>query len=157
MQETLDSISGLGRSLGGGNGNPLQYSCLGNPMDRGAWRATVHRVAQSQTRLKQLSSPNSLSPPSSCIEVPSAWVLYLTFFVFWPTSNHSSLLSSEKGKSISWKPRLDEPLLCVPRAFKAYILSGLFVWLCLSLITRWRACFIHFSIVSTWARDLVGT
>ena len=50
------SISGLGRSLGGGNGNPLQYSCLGNPMDRGAWRATVHRVAQSQIRLKQLST-----------------------------------------------------------------------------------------------------
>ena len=36
------------------NGNPLQYSCLENPMDRGAWRATVHRVAKSQTRLKRL-------------------------------------------------------------------------------------------------------
>jgi len=40
----------LGRSLGEGNGNPLQYSCMENPMDRGAWRATVHRVAKSQTR-----------------------------------------------------------------------------------------------------------
>ena len=38
---------GLGRSLGGGHGNPLQYSCLENPMDRGAWRATVHGVAES--------------------------------------------------------------------------------------------------------------
>ena len=47
-------VPGSGRSLGGGNGNPLQYSCLGNPMDRVAWRATVHRVAQSQTLLKQL-------------------------------------------------------------------------------------------------------
>ena len=37
------------------NGNPLQYSCLENPMDRGAWWATVHRVAKSQTRLKRLS------------------------------------------------------------------------------------------------------
>ena len=37
---------------GKGNGNPLQYSCLENPMDRGAWRATVHRVAKNQTRLK---------------------------------------------------------------------------------------------------------
>ena len=36
-------------SLRGGNGNPLQYSCLGNPMDRGAWQATVHGVAKSQT------------------------------------------------------------------------------------------------------------
>ena len=40
-----------GTSPGGGNGNPLQNSCLGNPMDRGAWRAPVHRVAKSQTRL----------------------------------------------------------------------------------------------------------
>ena len=39
----------LGRSPGGGNGSPLQYSCLGNPVDRGAWRATVHRVAESDT------------------------------------------------------------------------------------------------------------
>ena len=38
-----------GRSPGGGNGNPLQYSCLENPMDRGAWQATVHRVAKSWT------------------------------------------------------------------------------------------------------------
>ena len=43
------SIPGLGRSPGEGNGNPLQYSCLGNPMDRGAWRATVHGVANSRT------------------------------------------------------------------------------------------------------------
>ena len=43
---------GSGRSPGGGYGNPLQYSCLGNPMDRGAWWATVHRVAKNQTRLK---------------------------------------------------------------------------------------------------------
>ena len=41
--------------LGEGHGTPLQSSCLENPMDRGAWRATVHRVAKSQTRLKQLS------------------------------------------------------------------------------------------------------
>ena len=52
----LGSILGSGRSPGEGNGNPLQYSCLENPMDRGAWWATVHGVAQSRTRLKQLSS-----------------------------------------------------------------------------------------------------
>ena len=39
----MGSIPGLGRSPGGGHGNPLQYSCLENPMDRGAWQATVHR------------------------------------------------------------------------------------------------------------------
>ena len=42
-------ISGSGRSLGDGNGNPLQYSCLGNPMDRGAWQARVHGVTKSWT------------------------------------------------------------------------------------------------------------
>ena len=49
-------IPGLGRSPGGGYGNPLQYSHLENPMDRGAWWATVHRVAKSQTRLKRQST-----------------------------------------------------------------------------------------------------
>ena len=44
-------IPGSGRSPGVGNGNPLQYSCLGNPMDRGAWWAIVHRITKSQTRL----------------------------------------------------------------------------------------------------------
>ena len=43
------SISGLGRSPGGGNGNPLQNSCLENPLDRGAWQAPVYGVAKSQT------------------------------------------------------------------------------------------------------------
>ena len=47
----LGSISGLRRSPGRGNGNPLQYSCLENPMDRGAWRATVPQVPKSQTWL----------------------------------------------------------------------------------------------------------
>ena len=45
------SIPELGRPPGEGNGNPLQYSCLENPMDRGAWKATVHGVAKSQTQL----------------------------------------------------------------------------------------------------------
>ena len=49
------SIPGLGRSPGGGRSNPLQYSCLENPMDRGAWPATVHSVTKSQTQLKLLS------------------------------------------------------------------------------------------------------
>ena len=49
------SVPGSGRSLGKGHGNPLQYSCLENPMDRGAWRAIVHGVTESWTQLKQLS------------------------------------------------------------------------------------------------------
>ena len=47
----MGSTPGSGRSSGGENGNPLQYSCLDNPMDRGVWQATVHKVPKSQTGL----------------------------------------------------------------------------------------------------------
>ena len=49
----MDLTPESGRSPGGGNGNPLQYSCLGNPMESGAWWTTVHGVAKSQTRLSE--------------------------------------------------------------------------------------------------------
>ena len=49
------SIPGSGRSPGDGNGNPLQYSCLENPMDRGAWRATVHRVVHKESERTEAS------------------------------------------------------------------------------------------------------
>ena len=51
----VGSIPGVRKIPGGGNGNPLQYSCLGNPMDRGAWRTTVHGITKNWTELKQLS------------------------------------------------------------------------------------------------------
>ena len=51
----LSSIPWLGRSPGGGNGTPLQFSCLENPMDRGAWWASVHGVAKSRTRLNDFT------------------------------------------------------------------------------------------------------
>ena len=53
--EDVGSIPGSGRSSGGGNGNPLQYSCLENPMDKRAWRASICGVIKSLTRLKILS------------------------------------------------------------------------------------------------------
>ena len=56
VREDPDPIPGSGRSPGDGNGNLLQYSCLENPMDRGAWRATVHGVLKSQTRLSNYTS-----------------------------------------------------------------------------------------------------
>ena len=63
----VGSILGSGRSLGEGNGNPLQHSCLGNPMDRGAWWATVHRV------VKELHTPEQLNNNSNrFFEAPTA-------------------------------------------------------------------------------------
>ena len=58
----VDSIPGSGRSLGEGNGNPLQYSCLGNSMDRGAWRATVHGVAKGSDTAYQLNNYTCFLP-----------------------------------------------------------------------------------------------
>ena len=58
----LGSIPGLGRSPGGGYGNALQYSCLENPMDRGAWQATIHGVAKSQTQGHDRETKHSTQP-----------------------------------------------------------------------------------------------
>ena len=69
----MGSIPGSGRSLGGGHGNPLQYSCLENPMDRGAWWATAHRVAKSQPSLKWMSM-NALS--AFVLDLPDYLILY---------------------------------------------------------------------------------
>ena len=52
----VGSVPGLGRAPGGGNGSPLQYPRLENPMDRGAWRAAVHGATQSLTRLKRVGT-----------------------------------------------------------------------------------------------------
>ena len=64
----LGSIPGLGRSPGKGNGNPLQYSCLENPMDGGAWWATVHRVTKSRTRLSDFTSLHLKKTKELCPE-----------------------------------------------------------------------------------------
>ena len=80
------SIPGSGRSPGGGNGNPLWYSCLKNPMDRGAWRATVHEVAKSQTQLSDFTSPG--------MELLGHTVV--RFLAFW----EASTLLSTVGTSI---------------------------------------------------------
>ena len=58
----LGLIPGSGRSPGEGNGNPLQYSCLENPMDGGAWWATVHGVAKSRTQLSDFTSLYNIDP-----------------------------------------------------------------------------------------------
>ena len=72
----LGSIPGLGRSPGEGNGNPFQYSCLENPMDRKAWWAAIHGVTKSQTRLSDFTftfthqQSNAQNSPSQASTVP---------------------------------------------------------------------------------------
>ena len=62
------SVPGSGRSPRGGNGNPLQYSCLENPMDRGAWWAIIHGVAKSRTRLSMHTSRSPLVLKGTSLE-----------------------------------------------------------------------------------------
>ena len=78
----VDSTSGLGRSFGKGNGNPLLYSCLGNPKDRGAWQATVHGVTKELNTTYQLKQQSVYVNPNIPIYPP------LTF----PLSNHKGIL-----------------------------------------------------------------
>ena len=69
MWEDLDLIRGLGRSPGGGHGNPLQYSCLENPMDRGAWRATNMPWGRKESETTEQLNRAQHSPdesPSGC-------------------------------------------------------------------------------------------
>ena len=88
----LGSIPGMGRAAGEGNGNPLQYSCLENLMDGGAWQATVHGVAKSWTQLSDFTSLHLCEKyykpitvqryiADSVICVPSCWLGYLVSWV----------------------------------------------------------------------------
>ena len=64
----VGSLPGSGRSPGGGHGNPLQYSCLENAMNRGAWWASVHRVAKNRTQLKRLRMQHALGLKESKLD-----------------------------------------------------------------------------------------
>ena len=74
----LGSIPGLGRSPGGGHGNQLQYSCLENAMDRGAWQDPVHWVSESWIQLKRLSTPHACTQEI----LPYEWLNSYTLTLF---------------------------------------------------------------------------
>ena len=84
-------IPGSGRSPGGGPGDPLQYSCLENPMDRGAWWAMVRRVAESWTRLKWLTTHHTAMYESSDFPISSQ---QLVFFLFCFNSDRCEVVWS---------------------------------------------------------------
>ena len=87
----VGSIPGSGRSPGEGNGNPLQYSCLESPMDRGVWEATVHRVPNSWTRLKWLNMPACMPTYSDFSRLSQVISLFkfLLRYHYWYFSNIS--------------------------------------------------------------------
>ena len=88
------SIPGLGRSPGGGHGNPLQYSCLENPMDRGAWWVTAHGVTQSWIPMKQLT--HTRQPKDARAACLVKWQWANGQFLFWES------LVLPKNNSLRW-------------------------------------------------------
>ena len=87
------SISGSGRCLAEGNGNSLQYSCLGNPMDRGAWWATIHRIPKKSDRTPQLDN--------ICVCIPSSFSHVGLFATPWMVA-HQARLSMGFSKQGYW-------------------------------------------------------
>ena len=108
LQETRVSIPGSGRPPGEGNGNPLQCSCLENPMDRGAWQATVHGVTKSWTRLQWL--------------ITRVWANFLKCFLF---SSEFLLFSSPpvSPHSVSEHKRFQEHFRSVIAPYRPYSVS----------------------------------
>jgi len=114
-------ILGLGRSPGGGHGNPLQYSCLENPKDRGAWGAPVNRGTQSQTWLEQLSTCTHTFElklgltSSSLLLVKTSWGVVFSNGVirdFWHSVEFSSVPQS--------CPTLCHPMDCSTPGFPVH-------------------------------------
>ena len=144
--EDPGSIPGLGRSPGEGNGNPLQYSCLENPMDRGAWQATVHGFAKSQTRLNDFTftffciivglslmcffsnayyfnlCPLFYKPLMMLLleYTHDFWNIFLTLiFIFYQRGKHHSLppsLVTDSAESKSYHRVSGSRFLCSPKA-----------------------------------------
>ena len=78
----VGSVSGSGRSPGGGNDNPLQYFCPENPMDRGGWQATIHKVSKSWTRLSDWTHTHILAL-TFCSYIYILYLIIFTWYASW--------------------------------------------------------------------------
>ena len=128
----LGSIPGSGRSPGEGNGKPLQYSCMENPMDRGAWRATGHGVTKSQTRLNDFT--HSLLHFLHCKRLFYCWatgeahvVVGLPYTTYWrqtpPSSNPSGQYQLKPTDSICpWQQVYQSPALLYVFFFLSFLI-----------------------------------
>ena len=128
------SIPRLGRSPGEGNGNPLQYSCLENPMDRGAWWATIHGVTKGQAQLKRLSRHASTLP------LINKTYLHYKYFTYMHTDfSVSTGLHSMHACSVAYSfPATCDPMDCSPPGSSVHGISQtrLVEWIAISS-SRW--------------------
>ena len=92
------SIPGLGKSPGEGNGNPLRYSCLENPMDGGAWWATAHGVAKSWTRLSDFTCPPRCNNPE-CLHITK----YILSNKIGPQLRHTAIMRRQQTFWSFWR------------------------------------------------------
>ena len=109
-------ISGLGISLGEGNGNPLQYSCLENPMDRAAWQATVHGITKNWSQLKWLST-------DACMLCTHKQLYQMTVFRYWGI----------EGLLAHWSKICTDALFVLLNSFSKEIFTGRRQRICLPM------------------------
>ena len=129
----MGSIPRSGRSPGGGYGNPLQYFCLDNPMDRGVCRATVHGVAKSQTWLKQLSTHTLIFYSPIKMQVPRRWEHY---YFFCASTLSAYLVHNSCSISTFWRVEwMSSCCLLSPSVFK-------YIELIINEIGKNRACLL---------------
>ena len=108
----LGSIPGLGRSPGEGNGNPLQYSCLENPMDGGAWWATVHGVTKSWTRLSDFTLKAYINKAEfRGIDAYELWCWRRLFRVPWTARRSNQSILKEISPECSLEGLMLKPKL----------------------------------------------
>ena len=107
----LGVIPRSGRSPGEGNGNPLQYSCLENPMDRGVWRATVHGVTKNQTRPSTYAWMHCIAILNSMHSVPLFSDLSLAYLIHYHFFKQYTLniCTSIRNLSSKYQPHLPQP------------------------------------------------
>ena len=128
-------ILGLGKSPGGGHGNPLQYSCLENPMDRGDWQAAVHRVTQSWAWLKQL---NTHALPLKVRTLRTWTLVYISCYMLLPVIYMYAAAAA--AKSLQSCPTLWDPIdgsppsSPVPGILQVRILE----WVAISFSNAWK-------------------
>ena len=132
------SIPGSGRSTGGGHGNPPQYSCLEHPIDRGAWRARIHRVTKSRTWLKQFSTHEYMQSVFSYTPSRASTVIKGRtgdFLKAWRPPTPGSL---EDHVSVTASPSLNGTEKTLPGCWADWRIPGgvalLWGWWCLPLV-----------------------